>query len=72
MNGRQQPQNRTQRDIWLYRMIFAILGLTPITTMGGAIVLASTGESMPDAVVALGAAVIGGLAGFLVLTNLNR
>jgi len=53
-------------------MIIAPLGLTLISTVVGAIVLASTGESMPDAVVAFGAAVIGGMAGFLVRTNMNR
>jgi|WetSurMetagenome_2_1015567.scaffolds.fasta_scaffold263924_3 hypothetical protein len=72
MNGHQQLQNRTQGDIQLYRMIFAVSGLTVITTMVGAIFLTSHGESIPDAVVALGAAVIGGLAGFRVPTNLNR
>ena len=72
MNDRQRPQNRTQMDIWLYRMIIAGLGLTLIATVVGAIVLASTGESISDAVVPFGAAVIGGMAGFPVPTNLNR
>ena len=72
MNNRMQQPNRPQKDIWLYRMIIGALGLTVIATVVGAIVLASTGLSIPDAVVALGAAAIGGMAGFLVPTHLNR
>jgi hypothetical protein len=63
---------RPQKDIWLYRMIIAALAVTVIVTVVGAILLASTGVSLPDAVVALGAAAIGGMAGFLVPTHLNR
>jgi len=72
MNNHPQPQNRLPKDIWLYRMIIAALGVTVIATVAGAIILAGTGKSMPDAIVALGAAAIGGMAGFLVPTNLNR
>lgn len=72
MNNPLHPQNRLQKDIWLYRMIIAALGLTVIATVIGAILLASTGTSIPDAVVALGSAAIGGMAGFLVPTHLNR
>ena len=63
---------RPQKDIWLYRMIIAALGITVVATVVGAILLASTGLSIPDAVVALGSAAIGGMAGFLVPTHLNR
>lgn len=63
---------RPQKDTWLYRMIIAALGATVIVTVVGAIMLASTGLSIPDAVVALGSAAIGGMAGFLVPTHLNR
>lgn len=67
-------ENRPQKDkdIWLYRMIIAALGVTLVATVVGAIVLASTGLATPDAVVALGSAAIGGMAGFLVPTHLNR
>lgn len=65
-------ENPTPKDIWLYRMIIAALGVTLVATVVGAIVLAITGRSAPDAIVALGSAAIGGMAGFLVPTHLNR
>ena len=72
MNNHVAQPNRPQKDIWLYRMIIGALGVTVIVTVVGAIVPASTGLSIPDAVVALGSAAIGGMAGFLVPTYLNR
>jgi hypothetical protein len=64
--------NRMQRDVWLYRIIVAALGLTIVVSVGGAIALALAGQSTPEVLVALGSAAIGGLAGFLVPTHLNR
>lgn len=65
-------KNRNQKDIWLYRIIVAALGLTVVVSVVGAIVLAMTNQSTPEALVALGSAANGGLAGFLVPTHLNR
>jgi hypothetical protein len=65
-------KNRNQKDVWLYRMIIAALGLTLVASVVGAITLAITGQSTPELLVALGSAAIGGLAGFLVPTHLNR
>ena len=65
-------KNRNQKDVWLYRMIVATLGLTVVASVVGAITLAMSGESTPEVLVALGSAAIGGLAGFLVPTHLNR
>jgi hypothetical protein len=65
-------KNYQQKDIWLYRIIVAALGLTLVASVGGAIALALAGQSTPEVLVALGSAAIGGLAGFLVPTHLNR
>ena len=65
-------RNRNQKDVWLYRMIIGALGLTLVASVIGAITLAMTGQSTPELLVALGSAAIGGLAGFLVPTHLNR
>ena len=65
-------KNRNQKDVWLYRMIIATLGLIVVKTVVGAIALAMTGQAKPELLVALGSAAIGGLAGFLVPTHLNR
>ncbi len=65
-------KNDTEKDVWLYRMIIAAFGLTLVATVVGAILLAMTKQQTPDALVALGSAAIGGLAGFLVPTQLNK
>jgi hypothetical protein len=65
-------KNRNQKDVWLYRMIIAALGLTLVASVVGAITLAMTGQSTPELLVALGSAAVGGLAGFLVPSHLNR
>ena len=64
--------NRKEQDVWLYRMIVATLGITVVASVVGAITLTMTGASAPEVLVALGSAAIGGLAGFLVPTHLNR
>jgi len=65
-------KSRTEKDVWLYRIIVAALGLTVVASVVGAITLAMTGQSTPEVLVALGSAAIGGLAGFLVPSHLNR
>jgi hypothetical protein len=65
-------KSHMQKDVWLYRIIVAALGLTLVASVIGAITLAMTGKSTPEVLVALGSAAIGGLAGFLVPSHLNR
>jgi hypothetical protein len=65
-------KNDPDKDVWLYRMIIASFGLTLVATVVGAIVLAMTKLQTPDALIALGSAAIGGLAGFLVPTQLKK
>ena len=63
---------RMEKDIWLYRMVVAVLGVTVVASVVGAIALALMGESTPEVIVALGSAAIGGLAGLLAPSPLNR
>ena len=65
-------KSRIQKDVWLYRIIVAALGLTVVASVVGAIALAMTRQSTPDVLVALGSAAIGGLAGLLTPSPLNR
>jgi len=65
-------KNDIEKDIWLYRIIIAAFALTLVATVVGAILLAMTNQQTPDALVALGSAAVGGLAGFLVPTQLNK
>jgi hypothetical protein len=62
----------TQKDILLYRVIVAPLGLTVVVSILGAIGLAMTAKSIAEVLVALGLAAIGGLADFLVPSHLHR
>ena len=64
--------NRTEKDIWLYRMVVSVLGLAVVASVVGAIALALTGKFTPEVIVALGSAAIGGLAGLLAPSPLNR
>ena len=63
--------NRMEKDIWLYCMVVAVLGLTVVASVVGAIALAMPDKSTPEVIVALGSAAIGGLAGLLALSALN-
>jgi hypothetical protein len=59
-------------EIWLYRNVVVMLGLTMVPSMIGAIVLLRSGQPTPEVIVALGLAAIGGLAGLLAPSPLNR
>ena len=65
-------KTRTQKDFWLLRMVVISLGLCALSSLVGAIVLAAKGLNTPELLVALGSAAIGGLAGLLAPSPLNR
>jgi hypothetical protein len=46
-------------DVWIYRGVVLALGLAVLIALIGAIVLASTGQQVPDVIVALGSAAVG-------------
>ena len=56
-----------ERDVWIYRIVVGALSLVAVVAIVGAIVVAvSTDDTqVPDAVVALGSAAVGALAGLL-------
>jgi uncharacterized integral membrane protein len=56
-----------ERDVWIYRIVVGALSLVAVVAIVGAIVVAvSTSDTqVPDAVVALGSAAVGALAGLL-------
>jgi len=66
-----KSQNQ-EKDVWLYRMVVVILGLSVLGSLIGAILLAIKNRNPPELLVALGAAVIGGLAGLLAPSPINR
>ena len=55
------------RDVWIYRIVVGALSLVAVLSIVGAILVAvGTDDSqVPDAVVALGSAAVGALAGLL-------
>jgi hypothetical protein len=54
-----------QTDVWIYRMVVGALGLGLLLCIIGAIVLAGIGKPVSEAIVAIGAAAVGALAGLL-------
>ena len=66
-----KSQNQ-EKDVWLYRMVVVILGLSVLGSLIGAILLAIKNRNPPELLVALGSAAIGGLAGLLAPSPLNR
>jgi uncharacterized integral membrane protein len=54
-------------DLWIYRIVVAALSLVAVAAIVGAVVVAMGvgGAQIPDAVVALGSAAVGALAGLI-------
>ncbi len=62
-------RTKTTSDPWIYRMVVAFLGVTVLVTVAGVILLLLNGKNpVPEGLIALGAAIVGGLAGFLAPT----
>ena len=59
-----------QTDVWIYRTVVVVLGVTVLMTVAGGIYLEYFGKgddkvSLPQGVVSIGSAAIGALAGLL-------
>jgi hypothetical protein len=56
-----------ERDVWIYRIVVGALSLVAVLSIVGAIIVAvgTSDTQVPDAVVALGSAAVGALAGLL-------
>ena len=63
---------KSERDVWIFRLVVVSLGLYMLASLVGAIVLAAKGTDTPEILVALGSAAVGGLAGLLAPSPLNR
>ena len=63
---------KSERDVWIFRLVVLSLGLCMLASLVGAIVLAGRGTDTPEILVALGSAAVGGLAGLLAPSPLNR
>ncbi len=57
--------NPLERDVWIYRIVVSVLGLTVVLSVAGAILLVSIDKKTPEVLVALGSAAVGALAGLL-------
>jgi hypothetical protein len=65
-------KNHLYNEMGLYRIVVAVLGLTVVESILGAIVLALSGLSTSKVIVALGLASVGGLTSLSVPPLLNR
>lgn len=55
-----------QWDPWIYRLVVTFLGLTVLSTViGGLLILATSGSTVSEGIIALGSAAVGALAGLL-------
>jgi hypothetical protein len=61
-----------KKDTWIYQLVVAVLGLTLITSAGGAIALTVAGQPTPDVLVTLGSTAAGSLAGLLAPSPLSK
>lgn len=66
----QESQSPLGTDIWIYRAVVIILGICVLSTVLGGILLTILGKgepkmALPEAIVAVGSAAIGALAGLL-------
>ena len=50
------PASPLQSDVWIYRVVVVIPGLTILVSLAGAIVLTCLGVEVPQVVIALGSA----------------
>lgn len=63
---RAQRRDALDNDVWVYRMVVAMLGLVVIiATLGGLVVAMAGKAQVPEMVVALGSGAAGALAGIL-------
>ncbi len=66
-----------QSDVWIYRIVVGALGLTVLIAVIGALYLSAMSSPtwayvIPDALVALGSAAVGALAGLLAPSPLRK
>jgi hypothetical protein len=57
-----------QNDVWIYRIVILVLGITVLATIIGGLGLAYKGDvnyKLPAEIVAIGSAAVGALAGLL-------
>ena len=63
---------QTQSDVWIYRICVATLGLVVLVSLSGCILLSIQERVIPEALVALGSAAVGSLAGLLAPSPIHR
>jgi len=54
-----------QTDAWIYRIVVGALALAILGAVGGAILLAMNGRTIPEVLLAIGSGAVGALAGLL-------
>ena len=59
-------------DPWVYRIVVLILGLVALASLVGTIMLTIQDHATPELLIALGSAAMGGLAGLLAPSPMNK
>lgn len=66
-----------QTDVWIYRAVVVILGITVLATVFGGLAIAllqhaDANAKLPDAIISIGSAAVGALAGLLAPSPVAR
>ena len=61
-----------QSDVWIYRIVVGALALAILSAVGGAILLAMNGRTVPEVLLAIGSGAVGALAGLLAPSPAGR
>ena len=71
MNTSAVPQFST--DPWIYRMVVGVLGLVVLAVViGGLVIQLQVGKDIPQGILAIGSAAVGGLVGLLVPSPISN
>jgi hypothetical protein len=69
-----QPSERRafEGDVWIYRIVVLTLSLAVLVSLTAGIILTLNEKGTPDAVIVIGSAAVGVMAGLLAPSPMNR
>ena len=69
----QPPEQRAfEGDVWIYRIVVITLSLAVLVSLTAGIILTLNEKTTPDAVVVIGSAAVGAMAGLLAPSPLRK
>lgn len=65
-------QRAVESDVWIYRIVVVTLSLAVLVSLTAGIILTLNEKTTPDAVVVIGSAAVGAMAGLLAPSPLRK